>query len=174
MSQEVCCVEVRAGKKKLKDKYRIRTFDDFETSIGDVIVNTLESVRFLADHQTDSNISRQNIPPYGKRPNRRRRGICLSTAQALRPVKCWKSSVRLLCNVIWPLWWATPSAFVWLGIRDEFQNLGTAWIPSDAAPSLGLLCAQGGHQRQLNVCSKAGICDTSFWSKGAMAPPWLP
>jgi hypothetical protein len=48
---------------KLKNKYRIRTFDDFETSIGDVIVNTLESVRFLADHQTDSNISRQNIPP---------------------------------------------------------------------------------------------------------------
>lgn len=28
-----------------------------------MIVNTLESVRYLADHQTDSNISRQNIHP---------------------------------------------------------------------------------------------------------------
>lgn len=63
LSQEVWRVEVRAGKKELKDKYRIRSFEDFETGVGDVIVNALESVRYLADHQTDSNVSRQNIHP---------------------------------------------------------------------------------------------------------------
>ena len=61
LSQEVWRVEVRAGKKELKDKYQIRSFADFETSIGDVIVNALQDVRYLADHQTDSNVSRQSI-----------------------------------------------------------------------------------------------------------------
>lgn len=60
---EVWRVEVRAGKKELKDKYQIRTFDDFEAGIGDVIVNALQDVRYLDDRQTDGNVSRQTLHP---------------------------------------------------------------------------------------------------------------
>lgn len=60
---EVWRVEVRAGKKELKDKYQLRTFDDFAASIGDVIVNALADVRYLADRQQDSNVSRQALHP---------------------------------------------------------------------------------------------------------------
>lgn len=60
---EVWRVEVRAGKDHLKDAYNIRTLEDFENSIGDVIVNSLERIRYLANGQTDSNISRQILHP---------------------------------------------------------------------------------------------------------------
>ncbi|MBB3063962.1 hypothetical protein [Limibacillus halophilus] len=60
---EVWRVEVRAGKKELKDKYLIRTFHDFETAIGDVIVNSLDEVRYLDDWQSDSNVTRQALHP---------------------------------------------------------------------------------------------------------------
>ncbi|WP_281023688.1 hypothetical protein [Minwuia sp. IMCC3009] len=60
---EVWRVEVRAGKDHLKDAYNIRTLEDFENSIGDVIVNSLEKIRYLASRQTDSNISRQILHP---------------------------------------------------------------------------------------------------------------
>ncbi|MBB3065348.1 hypothetical protein [Limibacillus halophilus] len=60
---EVWRVEARAGKKELKDKYQIRTFHDFETAIGDVIVNALDEVRYLDDWQSDSNVTRQALHP---------------------------------------------------------------------------------------------------------------
>lgn len=60
---EVWRVEVRAGKKHLKDAYNIRTLEDFEHSIGDVIANSLERIRYLAGLQTDSNVSRQALHP---------------------------------------------------------------------------------------------------------------
>ncbi len=60
---EVWRVEVRAGKDHLKDAYNIRTLEDFENSIGDVIVNSLDKIRYLASGQTDSNISRQALHP---------------------------------------------------------------------------------------------------------------
>ncbi len=56
-------VEVRAGKKELKDKYRITTFQDVEDSIGDVFLHTVKQVRFLDGAQSDSNISRQRLHP---------------------------------------------------------------------------------------------------------------
>ncbi len=60
---EVWRVEVRAGKKELKDKYRIVTMDDFEASIGDVITKSLSGIRYLADGQQDSNVSRHALSP---------------------------------------------------------------------------------------------------------------
>lgn len=60
---EVWRVEVRSGKKELKDKYRIVTLDDFEASIGDVIIRSLSDIRYLADRQRDSNVSRHALSP---------------------------------------------------------------------------------------------------------------
>lgn len=58
-TKEVWRVELRAGKKELKDRWAIRTLEDVENSIGDVMANALTEVRYLDDHQTDSNVSRQ-------------------------------------------------------------------------------------------------------------------
>ena len=60
---DVWRVEVRAGKKELKDKYQIRRFADFEAGIGDVMVNALRDIRYLDDRQTDGNVSRQTLHP---------------------------------------------------------------------------------------------------------------
>ncbi len=60
---EVWRVEVRAGKKELKEKYQLRTFDDFEAAIGDVVANALDAVKYLGDQQSDSNVTRQALHP---------------------------------------------------------------------------------------------------------------
>jgi len=60
---EIWRIEVRGGKKELKDNYRITTLYDFEASIGDVIINALHSIRHLASGQVDSNVSRQALSP---------------------------------------------------------------------------------------------------------------
>lgn len=60
---EVWRVEVRAGKKELKNKYQIRTFEDFECGIGDAISNALEKVKYIDDQQNDSNVTRQSLHP---------------------------------------------------------------------------------------------------------------
>ncbi len=60
---EVWRIEVRAGKKELKDKYQIRTFNDFEAGIGDVMVYAMDKVKYLDDRQSDSNVSRQVLHP---------------------------------------------------------------------------------------------------------------
>ena len=60
---EVWRVEVRAGKREIKDKYQIRRFKDFEAGIGDVTVRALQDVRYLADRQGDSNVTRQEVHP---------------------------------------------------------------------------------------------------------------
>jgi hypothetical protein len=57
-TKHVWRVEFRAGKKELKDKYNLRSFKDFEDSIGDVYCNTAEKVRYIDDGQAISNISR--------------------------------------------------------------------------------------------------------------------
>lgn len=57
-TKHVWRVEFRAGKKELKDKYNLRSFKDFEDSIGDVFVNTAEKVRYINDGQALSNVSR--------------------------------------------------------------------------------------------------------------------
>lgn len=60
---EVWRIEIRAGKKELKNKYQMRTFEDLETGVGDVIVNTLDAIRYVANGQVDTNISRQSLHP---------------------------------------------------------------------------------------------------------------
>ncbi len=60
---EVWRIEVRAGKHELKEKYQIRTFDEFEAGIGDVVTNALSVIRYVADGQADSNVSRQSLHP---------------------------------------------------------------------------------------------------------------
>lgn len=62
-TKHVWRVEFRAGKKELKDKYNLRSFKDFEDSIGDVFVNTAEKIRYIDDGQSVSNISRANPHP---------------------------------------------------------------------------------------------------------------
>lgn len=47
----------------MKDKYQIRTFDDFEAGIGDVMVYALDKIKYLDDRQSDSNVSRQAVHP---------------------------------------------------------------------------------------------------------------
>ncbi len=62
-SADVWRVELRAGKRELKDKWRLRTFDDLDTAIGDVFRHAVDEVRYVDDRQTDSNVSRQSLHP---------------------------------------------------------------------------------------------------------------
>lgn len=62
-TSEVWRVEIRAGKRELKDRYQIRKFDDIECQIGDVVKNALNEIRYLADQQSDSNVTRQALHP---------------------------------------------------------------------------------------------------------------
>lgn len=65
-SIEVWRVEIRAGKKELKDRWQIRRFEDLDAAIGDVCLHALSEVRYLADRQTDSNVTRQQLHPLWK------------------------------------------------------------------------------------------------------------
>ncbi|MDK9721938.1 MAG: hypothetical protein OEL53_12230 [Rhodospirillales bacterium] len=56
-------VEVRAGKKELKERWAISTFEDIAASIGDVVQHALSEVRYLEAGQTDSNVTRQRLHP---------------------------------------------------------------------------------------------------------------
>ncbi len=60
---QVCRVEIRAGKKELKQRWNIRSFEDVNQSIGDVIRTALNEIRYLSPVQTDSNVTRQNLDP---------------------------------------------------------------------------------------------------------------
>lgn len=62
-SKGVWRVEIRAGKNELKETWNLRTFADLETSIGDVFQHALNQVRYVADGQTDSNVTRQELHP---------------------------------------------------------------------------------------------------------------
>lgn len=56
-------VEIRAGKRELKDRWQIRQFEDLDAGIGDVCLHALTEVRYIADRQTDSNVTRQQLHP---------------------------------------------------------------------------------------------------------------
>jgi len=56
-------IEVRAGRKELKDRWGIRTFADVETCAGDMVRHALNEIRYLAPMQNDSNVTRQQIDP---------------------------------------------------------------------------------------------------------------
>jgi hypothetical protein len=62
-SKVVWRVELRAGKKELKNHIRIASFDDIEAAIGDVYKIMLEEIRYISEHQTDSNFTRQELHP---------------------------------------------------------------------------------------------------------------
>lgn len=62
-SADIYRVEIRAGKKHLKDQWQLSTFLDIENAIGDVIQMAAEKVRYLDVEQEDSNISRQALHP---------------------------------------------------------------------------------------------------------------
>src|SRR4029077_1301274 len=47
-SVQVWRVEMRAGKKELKGRWQIRTFDDVDRAIGDVFLQALVDVRYIA------------------------------------------------------------------------------------------------------------------------------
>lgn len=56
-------VEVRAGKRELKDRWQIRTFELLDAHLGDLVRDILSTVRYLDTTQTDTNISRQRLDP---------------------------------------------------------------------------------------------------------------
>lgn len=60
---QVWRVEIRAAKNELTNRWRIKTFEDLENAIGDVMLNALEQIRYVADRQTDSNVTRQSLHP---------------------------------------------------------------------------------------------------------------
>lgn len=60
---QVWRVEIRAGKKELKTRWNMRRCDDLEANIGDVFSNALNDVRYIADYQSDSNVTRQHLHP---------------------------------------------------------------------------------------------------------------
>lgn len=62
-SYEIWRVEIRAGKKELKDKWNLRHLSDVKDAIGDVYAQALEDVRYLADDQSDGNVTRQLLHP---------------------------------------------------------------------------------------------------------------
>jgi hypothetical protein len=60
---QVWRVEVRAGKKHLKQDFGISTFQSMEESIGDVFSKMAQDVRYLESVQSDRNISRARLHP---------------------------------------------------------------------------------------------------------------
>lgn len=66
-SKAVWRIELRAGKKHLKEAWRLSTFADIEASIGDVFERAIDEIRYLAANQTDSNVSRHSIHPIWTR-----------------------------------------------------------------------------------------------------------
>lgn len=63
--QQVWRVEVRAGKRHLKDRWALNTFQDIEDSFGDVVCAALEKVRYIDDDQIfdTSNVTRAKLHP---------------------------------------------------------------------------------------------------------------
>jgi hypothetical protein len=56
-------VEVRAGKRELKDRWHVTTFQSLEVALGDIVREILLAIRYHSDAQTDSNVSRQRLDP---------------------------------------------------------------------------------------------------------------
>lgn len=56
-------VEVRAGKRHLKDNWKVTTFDELRQRLPGLLTETLEAIRLHADEQSDTNVSRQELHP---------------------------------------------------------------------------------------------------------------
>jgi hypothetical protein len=60
-------VEVRAGKKHLKDHWRITTFADLEATIADLVTSAMAKIRYLDPTSTDANVTRRAEHPLWAR-----------------------------------------------------------------------------------------------------------
>ena len=58
-------VELRAGK-KLLTHWKLKTFIDLESQIGDLLVHSAQAVRYVASAEIDSNITRRPLHPLWK------------------------------------------------------------------------------------------------------------
>lgn len=56
-------VEIRAGKRHLKEKWNVSTWDELETMLGDLFLKALKDIRYLAGDNADSNRTRADIDP---------------------------------------------------------------------------------------------------------------
>lgn len=56
-------VEVRAGKRELNNRWKIRTLAELEAKIIDLLGSSVEKVRYVEDHQSDTNVTRQTLHP---------------------------------------------------------------------------------------------------------------
>ncbi len=54
-------IEIRAGKKELKDRWNMRRCADVDASIGDVCLHALHEVRYTDDVQSDTNVTRHRL-----------------------------------------------------------------------------------------------------------------
>jgi hypothetical protein len=60
-NSQIWRVEVRAGKKELKDRWNLRQYADVTAAIGDLCLQALHDVRYTADVQSDTNVTRQRL-----------------------------------------------------------------------------------------------------------------
>lgn len=56
-------VEVRAGKRHLKEKWNITSWQDLEASICDLFKKAMNDIRYLSPDQTDTNATRMDVDP---------------------------------------------------------------------------------------------------------------
>lgn len=56
-------IEVRAGKRELKDRWKISTLESLEAMLPDILRGILTDIRLVQDEQTDSNVTRQALHP---------------------------------------------------------------------------------------------------------------
>ena len=62
-NKKIWRIEVRAGKKELKN-WNLRTFDDFENKIGDVILSILKVIKYVRPNLKDTNPNRWPLAPF--------------------------------------------------------------------------------------------------------------
>jgi hypothetical protein len=56
-------IELRAGRRELRDNRQIRSLPDLEGALRDMLWDIGHRVRYVSDDQTDSNVSRQRLHP---------------------------------------------------------------------------------------------------------------
>ncbi|MBL4766478.1 MAG: hypothetical protein JKY94_01980 [Rhodobacteraceae bacterium] len=56
-------VEVRAGKRELKDRWNVSTLESMEAMLPEILEKILTDIRLHADAQTDQNVTRQALHP---------------------------------------------------------------------------------------------------------------
>lgn len=58
---EIWRVEIRAGKRELKDRWQVTTFEALDCMLGDIAREAMAAIRYHAAEQSDSNVSRQQL-----------------------------------------------------------------------------------------------------------------